>query len=312
MTAINSVSPAIADRPSLPADPLPLDRLGRVDTDAIGREITALAAQDPAAALARFNQAAPALTPVQTGELMRETMIADIPLPSVPEIPGIPTLPRLPGLPRLPSAAELARMGTDQLERLADAVSERLAALPHGAADALADSMRGDRARPLTPDERSAVRAAYGNRVDLDNVRIVNGAGYSPAAHAAFRIGGNPAITIGDTIYLAPRSYSSDLGQPGAERELLLHEFAHVVQYEEMGYGSFGAKYASDLAAHGGDRNAVYRYDERQTTFAQETIEGQAEMVGDYARVRESTRPEDQAKIRDLERRLEGTGIYGL
>ena len=73
MTAINSVSPAIADRPSLPADPLPLDRLGRVDTDAIGREITALAAQDPAAALARFNQAAPALTPVQTGELMRET-----------------------------------------------------------------------------------------------------------------------------------------------------------------------------------------------------------------------------------------------
>jgi len=312
---------------------LPTDGQGRTDVNALGVEIAGLAQTDAGAAAQRYDQASAVLTPVEQGELLHSMPVTvffggwDIPgipdLPSVPSLPslpnfpglplpGLPDLPRFPSLPDLPNPIDLARRGIQELREAADAIGDKLRALPHKAADALADSMRGDKARTLTPAERSAITAAYGNRVDLDKVRIVDGPGDSPAAHAAFKIGGNPAITIGNTIYLDSAHYSGDLGQPGAERALLIHEFSHVVQYKELGYGSFASKYANDLKEHDFDRNEVYRYDKRDTTYAQETIEGQAEMVGDYARLRGSTLPQDQATIRDLEQRLADTGIYGL
>lgn len=337
-TSAAAPQPVTAPSGAPASPPLPLDSRGCVDVDAVGSELAALSTTDPAAAQARYDQAAAVLTPVEQGELLRSMPVVagfsgwdipglpDIPplpslpglplppidLPNLPGLPGLPDLPGLPGLPDLPNPIELAREGLETLREAADAIGDTLRSLPHESADALADSMRGDQARELTPAERTAIRAAFGNEIDLDEVRIVDGPGNSPAAHAAFKIGGNPAITIGDTIYLDTNHYSGDLGQPGAERELLLHEFTHVVQYQRLGYGSFASDYANDLKDHGFDRNEVYRYDTRDTSFADETIEGQAEMVGDYARLRGSTRPEDQATIQDLDQRLDGTGIYGL
>ncbi|MDV3459268.1 DUF4157 domain-containing protein [Sphingomonas sp. HF-S4] len=329
MLAVENTGANLSSGATAPASPpLPTDAQGRTDVNALGVEIAALAQTDAGAAAQRYDQASAALTPVEQGELLRSMPVTaafggwDIPgvpdlpdLPSLPSFPGLPSLPGLPdlpSLPHLPNPIDLARRGIQELREAADAIGDKLRSLPHKAADALADSMRGDKARTLTPAERTAIAAAYGDRVDLDKVRIVDGPGDSPAAHAAFKIGGNPAITIGNTIYLDSAHYSGDLGQPGAERALLIHEFSHVVQYKELGYGSFASKYANDLKEHDFDRNEVYRYDQRDTTYAQETIEGQAEMVGDYARLRGSTLPQDQATIRDLEQRLAGTGIYGL
>ncbi|QAY76186.1 DUF4157 domain-containing protein [Sphingosinicella sp. BN140058] len=329
-TGVGTASGATAAGAAPP--PIPTDTRGRPDVDALGIEIAALAQTDGGAAAARYSQAAQVLTPVEQGELLRSMPataafggwdlpgipdlpgLPSLPLPDLPGLPGLPSIPfpNLPSLPDIPNPIDLAQRGLQSLREAADAIGDQLRTLPHEAADALADSMRGDQARPLTGAERNAIRAAFGDEIDLDDVRIVDGPGKSPAAHAAFKVGGNPAITIGNTIYLDKDHYSGDLGQPGVERELLLHEFTHVVQYERLGYGSFAGKYANDLKDHDFDRNAVYRYDTRDTRFADETIEGQAEMVGDYARLRGSSLPQDQATLRDLEKRLDGTGIYGL
>lgn len=61
-----------------------------------------------------------------------------------------------------------------------------------------------------------------------------------------------------------------------------------------------------------GDAGELYRYDKRRRSFDKEMLEGQAEMVGNYHVLRNSTDPREQAKRADLRRRLRGTGIYGL
>ncbi|PCD02026.1 hypothetical protein COC42_11105 [Sphingomonas spermidinifaciens] len=188
---------------------------------------------------------------------------------------------------------------------------ERLAELPHEVADRLADSMRGDKARELTPAEQAFVEQAFGDRIDLSEVRFVDGPGNSPIARAAFA-NGNPAITVGDTVYFKPGHFSTDFTASAEDRKLLNHELTHVLQYETLGYGSFTARYAREFAEAGGDADKMYDYASRDTVFDTETLEGQAQMVGDYAQIRHSTNPARQAKIADLERRLEGTGIYGL
>ncbi len=322
---------------------MPLTLSGRPDVAAIGAEVSELAQADPPAAQSRLNSLQALLSPVESGELARSLSgvasfsagrlggwdipgIPDLPsfpsLPGLPSLPSLPDFPRLPGLPDLPSIPfpslpnpiDVVKAGLEKLQHAVEALGDKLRSLPSEAANRLADSLRGDKARVLTNAEKDQIREAFRPNVDVDSVRIVNGPGDNPAAKAAFKFGGNPAITIGNTIYLNPdtNSYSGDLGQGGNETGLLIHEFTHVEQYRDLGFGSFGEKYARDLADHGFDRNEVYRYDQRDTTYAQETIEGQAEMVGDYAEIRNSTDPADQAKIADLEKRLEGTGIYGL
>lgn len=56
----------------------------------------------------------------------------------------------------------------------------------------------------------------------------------------------------------------------------------------------------------------MYRYYKRGRRFDAEMLEGQAEMVGDYHGLRNSTDPKLQTRRIDLRRRLKGTGIYGL
>jgi Domain of unknown function (DUF4157) len=205
------------------------------------------------------------------------------------------------------------KAGIKALKELGSKIKAELAALPSEAANALADSMRGPSARKLTAGEITELRKVFGNSIDLSNVRIVNGAGHNPDAFAAFKIGGNPAITEGNTVYIRSDGYKSDFSKDPKSIETLAHEFAHVHQFQKMGFGSFGVKYAKDLI-NIGDRNKVYDYRSRpNTTFRTETLEGQAQMVGDYARYRAGDKGRtNDTQARDIERRLQGTGLFGL
>jgi hypothetical protein len=152
----------------------------------------------------------------------------------------------------------------------------------------------------------------FGNSIDLSNVRIVDGPGNSPAAKLAFDVGGNPAITIGNTVYIKAGGFSKDFSKTPGGIETLAHEFAHVRQYQKMGLGAFFAKYALDLK-NIPDRNKVYDYQSRpNTTYRTETIEGQAQMVGDYAMYRAGGKNITEDVARDIEKRLKGTGIFGF
>lgn len=153
--------------------------------------------------------------------------------------------------------------------------------------------------------------AAFGLRVDPARVRIVRGPGHSPLAALAFR-NGNPAITVGCTIYIkgdydVPKN---DLTKSEGGLELLLHEFTHVVQYSELGYTNFGVRYAKEMRTYGGAAK-LYDYKHRKTDFQHETLEGQAEIVGNYTRAKGATNPQSRAMAAVLERKLQGTGIYG-
>ncbi|TRW13988.1 eCIS core domain-containing protein [Glacieibacterium frigidum] len=212
------------------------------------------------------------------------------------------------GLDNLGSLAADAR---DTVAGWAGTVRDSLTSLPNSAANALADSMRGPDARTLTPGETTALRSAFGNDIDLSNVRIVDGPGRNPDAWLAFNVGGNPAITEGNTVYVRSDKYVGDFSQSPKGINTLVHEFAHVNQYQDMGFGSFFGKYAHDLTTTG-DRNAAYDYASRNTTYATETIEGQAQMLGDYAGhlAGEGKLTPERAQV--LETRLRGTGFFGL
>ena len=243
----------------------------------------------------------------------------DVPIPGHPDIGdllgrGLSALQRgvvertLDGLGSLARGA--AGQARDQIVGWADKVKDQLAALPGQAANALADSMRGPGARPLTPGETAAVQQAFGGSVDLSNVRIVEGPGRNPDAWVAFNVGGNPAITEGNTVYIKD-GYSADLSTSPDGVRTLVHEFTHVRQFQQLGFGAFAAKYAHDLVASGGDRDKPYHYETRETPWRNETLEGQAEMVGDLAYLRAGGNQLPADRRADIEQRLTGTGIYG-
>ncbi len=141
------------------------------------------------------------------------------------------------------------------------------------------------------------------------------GPGLSTVALVAF-LHGNPAITIGNTIYLSPqlnpKDYdSSDLSATKTGIAMLLHECMHVLRYTRMGFAVFGARHAAELRAHHYDADELYAFWTRNLDFDHETLEGEAEIVGRYAAARRSKGP-DQAKIAAwLRGKLKDTGIYG-
>lgn len=192
----------------------------------------------------------------------------------------------------------------------ADDLKKLLVSVPHRAANAVADLDRGPHARRVTAGEAALVRQAYGSRVDPGEVRIVDGAGWSAIAAVAF-LHGNPAITVGNTIYMRHDHYRPDLTTRTDDVNTLIHEFMHVIQYKELGFVHFGARYLTELKASGGDPNKLYDYKHRHLDFARETLEGQAAIVGDYAGDRVSPKLADQQAGARLQPRLHGTGIYG-
>jgi len=78
------------------------------------------------------------------------------------------------------------------------------------------------RKRPLGQAERDALRSIFGDSIDLDAVRVVEGnAGLLGISGRAF--------AIGRIIYL-----------PACSAEILVHECAHVWQFQTGGFGYIG------------------------------------------------------------------------
>ena len=86
----------------------------------------------------------------------------------------------------------------------------------------------------------------------------------------------------------------------------------HTIQYRELGYAQFLNRYSADMRVAKGNADEMYRYDKRRRSFNDETLEGQAAIVGDYYGLRNSTNPQAQTDRAELRRRLTGTGIYGF
>lgn len=209
----------------------------------------------------------------------------------------------------------------ERREKLAQELSD----VPSDVTNAAANLMRGSQARDLTPGEYQLVSNAFPGLIDLSNVKIVKGPGLNPDAIAAFKVGGNPAFTEGNTIYINPDAklrngtplYSPSLANDPDRIETLIHEFNHVLQYQRLGFAHFFLRYANDqrkygLYKYGFDRDIVYQYEKRKTVYANETLEGQSQIAGDYARLQALNAPSTLSKRRDLELRLRGTGIYGF
>ncbi|WP_160296839.1 eCIS core domain-containing protein [Sphingomonas sp. ERG5] len=195
-------------------------------------------------------------------------------------------------------------------------VTAVLGRMPHGAANIVADSFRGPFSRALTPGEVALIVQAFGTQpVSPGDVRIVLGPGDQPLAAAAF-INGNPAITIGNTIYMKPSVYQKlggrDLSASPEGVEMLLHEYTHVVQYARLGFAVFGKRYAREFRDSGNDAGKMYDYRSRKLSYDQEMIEGQAAIVGDYAQQMALTpAKQNAALIQQLRTKLRGTGIFG-
>ncbi len=191
-----------------------------------------------------------------------------------------------------------------------------LGKLSHGTANVVADSYRGPFARTLTPAEIKIVAWAFGKQpVSPSQVRIVPGPGFQTLAAIAF-LNGNPAITIGNTVYIKQHVYrergGSNLAATPEGVEMLLHEYTHVLQYGRLGFARFGARYATEFKAAGGDANKMYDYKNRKKSFDEESLEGQAALVGDFGeQLALPAARRTPALIQQLRSKLQATGILG-
>jgi hypothetical protein len=91
---------------------------------------------------------------------------------------------------------------------------------------------------------------------------------------------------------------------------LLVHEWTHVIQYAQMGYALFAHRYATELRTYG-NADRLYDYQTRNLPFAGETLEGQAQIVGDFAIAKRGRTPADATRAQTLRTKLRDTGIYG-
>ena len=163
------------------------------------------------------------------------------------------------------------------------------------------------RQRKLTAGEIALARAAFGRKVEYGRVRLSDGPGLQPLAHAAFAKG-NPAITVGSTVYFKVR-YCPDFSAPGEDRKGFMHEMTHVWQYQTLGLHEFFMRYGVEFARVGGKPNDMYRFKEATDRFGDAMIEAQANMVGDYS---EALWAGTASRTAKLARNLAGSGLYGF
>jgi hypothetical protein len=160
--------------------------------------------------------------------------------------------------------------------------------------------------RKLTAGEIKLAREAFGDKIAYDKVRLSDGPGNNPAAHIAF-MRGNPAITIGNTVYFK-ENFVADYALPGRNGTMFMHEMTHVWQYKTLGMPAFFARYGAELARAGGNPNNMYKYTDA-TKFGEAMLEAQAQMVGDYYKAMAEGNASRTAR---LAKNLAGSGLYGL
>lgn len=161
--------------------------------------------------------------------------------------------------------------------------------------------------RKLTAGEIALARAAFGNKVKYDKVRLSDGPGNNFAANIAFAKG-NPAITLGSTVYFK-HDFCDDFSAPGCNRKSFMHEMTHVWQYQKMGTAKFLFRYGEEFVEVGGKPSDMYKYQPGKTRFNEAMLEAQANMIGDYS---EALWKPNEARKAELAKNLAGSGLYGL
>jgi uncharacterized protein DUF4157 len=160
--------------------------------------------------------------------------------------------------------------------------------------------------RKLTAGEVALARAAFGDKIDYGRVKLSDGPGNQPIAHAAFAKG-NPAITIGATVYFKT-GYCPDFSAPGQDRRTFIHEMTHVWQYRMLGMPAFFARYGAEFLQVGGKPNDMYKY-KPETKFGEAMLEAQADIVRDYSM---AVWAPDEVKKAKLAKNMAKSGLYGL
>jgi hypothetical protein len=161
--------------------------------------------------------------------------------------------------------------------------------------------------RSLTSGEIQMARPVFGPVIDYSVVEVCRGNATNPAAAAAF-FKGNPAITIGNRIYVRSSTrfnrYVDDYSHAIPEfQSLFIHEMTHVFQYRMLGgVAAFSLRYSAELAMVRGHPDRMYEYQQGVTPFGSAMLEAQAQMVGDRWR---AVVEHDTAAIRRLDRNLE-------
>ena len=161
--------------------------------------------------------------------------------------------------------------------------------------------------RALTGGETALARAAFGDRIAYDSVRLIDGPDTSFAAHIAF-MRDNSAITLGSNIYFS-QWYTADFAGPKTNAGLFIHEMTHVWQYTALGQRAFFARYGAELAKVAFKAGELYKYEAEKDPFTAATLEAQAQMVEDYSR---ALWGKNAAKTARLAKNLAGSGVYGL
>jgi hypothetical protein len=161
----------------------------------------------------------------------------------------------------------------------------------------------------MTAGEIALAKTAFGDEPPYDQVRLRRGAGMNAAAAIAF-LRRNPAITLVRTIYFKTPWHEDFSLADENDKADLLHEMTHILQYKRLGVLGFGLRYARELAAHGFKPGTLYDYRKADTKFPKATLEGQAEMVGDYVRAIFGTGPEAAAEADRIAPFLEGSGLF--
>jgi hypothetical protein len=189
-------------------------------------------------------------------------------------------------------------------------LAEKLRKAPNRAANEFANSLRGDAARDITKSEAAVLRRALGKDIDLSDVRIVKGPGDNKLAKHILERLKRPATTFGNTVYVRADLYQRDMSKTRDGVGLLAHEFTHVLQFQQIGFTAVVSRIGHEAARHG--PNGAYDYRSRSLTYRTETLEGRAQMVEDYTRLREmGVRPKERALHQILLQKLKGSGIYG-
>jgi hypothetical protein len=162
--------------------------------------------------------------------------------------------------------------------------------------------------RALTSGEIALARPAFGEKIAYDRVRISDGPGNNFAAIIAFAKG-NPAITLGSTIYFK-EDHSPDFSRSNtAGKKSFMHEMMHILQYRQLGQVPFLARYFKEVAEAGFKPDDMYIYKAGETPFIGAMLEAQAEMLMDYS---EALWTGNVTRKAELAKNLARSGLYGL
>lgn len=154
------------------------------------------------------------------------------------------------------------------------------------------------RSRPLTGRERDQASAIFGAGVNYDAMRIVRG---SPLAFFS-------ATAVGNAINLRRDHFSGDGLELSAVGEtVLIHELAHVWQFQNFGWRYIPASLIAQMTAwlRTGSRLNAYRWQDAARAglaWSRWNPEQQAQCISDYAAA--------LGKLGDAEDMVELAGPY--